>query len=121
MIETLSRPTASQQFYMFPVPRRLGKKDRLKTLSGNAIRLYLFLVYRMFKGFKSEMFITDLALARDLKIEKDHLKAIRCELHMAELITYKVVDETRIGYTLLNDIRPEFETLPTPREPIAEI
>ena len=92
--------------HSFPVQRRVAKDSLLRTLSGDALRLYLYLSYKSFRSRKHTHLFMDAELIRDLGITKHLLPDVRDELQHADLITYIVPDANLAVYTLILDFKP---------------
>jgi hypothetical protein len=91
----------------FPVPRRLGQSGRIASLSGDAIRLLLFISYKLYRRKTREVMFSAWELTRELGINKQSIKSLRNELQDAGLIRFEFdVRSNRAVYRLAPESLP---------------
>jgi hypothetical protein len=92
--------------HSFHVQRRLAKDNLLRTLSGDALRLYIFLSYKTFRIRKTEHLFKDAELTRDTGISQCRVAQVRSELQECNLIRYSVPAPNLGKYNVIQDLKP---------------
>ena len=77
--------------YVFTMPRRMFSEDRLKRLSSDALKAYLYISLRIFRRVEHEATLSDVHLWEGTGINIDRLPDIRDELEDMQLLRVRTI------------------------------
>jgi hypothetical protein len=86
----------------FPIPRRMGQGGRIASLSADALRLILFISYKLFRRKIREVTFLESEVSENTGIQKESIARARIELKNAGLIHFEM-GFSRATYRLCKD------------------
>jgi len=93
------------RFRVFNLPKKIMFDDRLKTLSHNALKMYVFLAYKDYrKPAQTQVSLAEWEAAKNLGIPAIDLPGARQELKDAGLIDFKRRSKYDVSYLVAKDV-----------------
>jgi hypothetical protein len=86
----------------FRIPIRLGQSGRIVSLSGDALRLILFISYKLYRRKIREVTFLESEVSENTGIKKESISRARIELKNAGLIHFEM-GYSRATYRLCKD------------------
>jgi hypothetical protein len=94
-----------KRYRCFHMPRRIAYDDNLKLLGHNSLKLYVFLVHRLYRRPAQETIILgEWEIAKCLAISADAIPAAREQLKELGLIDFRVRNKINAEYLITHDV-----------------